>query len=248
MGAAYGAGLNKMTELMDRMENGMRSAYLEHIDRQLGPVKNAADEYARNAKVSRDIGGYANTTRLVSYLQGMGGTFVAYRVGTVPRAFAAALKHPSVLANPERAQQNLGTLLPANQGADPSDLPVQPHALGGMDEAIEGVANPLKFFLSSATVGPAVGGAVRSLEDEYYNRTHPQSPGQQATGAVYGALGAMPGGSVVQGAVPGLSPYKDQTGLPFWAQELMHLMGVYTTKTNRKLEKLESKGYARAED
>jgi hypothetical protein len=58
----------------------------------------------------------------------------------------------------------------------------------------------------------------------------------------------MPGGSVVQGAVPGLSPYKDQTGLPFWAQELMHLMGVYTTKTNRKLEKLESKGYARAED
>jgi hypothetical protein len=248
LGAGYGAGLNNMTELMDRFENGMRSAYLEHLDTKLGPVKNAAEEYARNAKVSQDLGGYTNTNKLVSYLQGMGGTFVAYRVGTVPRAALATLKHPGTISNAERAQQNIGAQLPANQGSDPSDLPVQLHALGPMDEAIEGAADPFKFFLSAATIGPAAGGFVQGLENKAYNKTHPQSLGQQATGALYGALGSMPGGAVVQNAVPGLSPYKDSTGLPIWAQELLHLTGVYSTKTNRRTEKMEQRGYARAEE
>jgi hypothetical protein len=255
-GGGLGANLGKMAELMDVVENGMRSAYLDHLDRVLGPTGNQAEEFARHAKVVQDLGGYEHTSQLIQFMQGLGGTFIGYRGGAAPRAFLSAMAHhPGVVTNTERMIGQTGHVaLPANQGSsDPSQDPVELHAGGPMDEPIELGADIASlgregFISSPATIGAIPGGIIRGAKEAYYNQTHPQSLEEMALGVGQYGLGFVPGGSAVSSLVPGASPYKDNTGLPFWAQECFNLFNIYSKKQNARTAKMETKGYNRAED
>jgi hypothetical protein len=126
------------------------------------------------------------------------------------------------------------------------------HALGGMDEGIEFLADVVSggregFSTSTATLGQAMGGALAGERVAMYNKTHPSSLGQFGQGIAGAVSSVVPGGSIIQNLVPGVSPYKDQTGLPFWAQELLHLMNIYGKETSKYTAKSERRGYMKAE-
>lgn len=145
----WGAAANKLQDAMTVMEHSWRSALLEELDRKLGPSKTAADELAKGFMVNDRIGDYHNQSAFVQLFQMMGGPFVAFRLGIVPKNVATAIAH-----NPERvlaiirAQQDIQRNRSA-RGQRDNTL-----TLGGpTDDFAKLVFTPDKFLTSPATTG-----------------------------------------------------------------------------------------------
>jgi hypothetical protein len=94
----YGASANSM----QYMEDAWRQALLDQVDRTMptrkGTAFEAEDEWRKGALVSDKVGDYHNQIGLVRTLEAMGGPFIAFRLGIVPRKVMQSIRE-----NPQRA-------------------------------------------------------------------------------------------------------------------------------------------------
>ncbi|MFY9718783.1 MAG: hypothetical protein WAK16_03985, partial [Candidatus Cybelea sp.] len=94
----YGGSANTM----QYMEDAWRQALLDQVDRatptRTGTVFEADDEFTKGALVSDKVGDYHNQMGLVRTLEAMGGPFIAFRLGIVPRKVMQSIRE-----NPQRA-------------------------------------------------------------------------------------------------------------------------------------------------
>ena len=185
IGAATGAGLTlgahatHLTDFMDKLENAWRAGYHDYLDKTLGVAKSADELYARGAKVANDIGGYENVSRIIHFFQGIGGAFVAYRMGTALRAGAHALAtDPRKLTIPLRAESAASGAMPANNGnvlkpgklKNSQNYRVHARLLGPIEETAEATGSALtKNVGSEATIGPVAYGVMNAV----FNRAKP---------------------------------------------------------------------------
>ena len=89
------------SQAMVRIEDGWRQAILEMLDRKKptrwGTEFEDKDELLKGAIINDRLGDYRNQAAFVRLFEGLGGPFVAFRMGIVPRNVVMALKE-----NPER--------------------------------------------------------------------------------------------------------------------------------------------------
>jgi hypothetical protein len=92
----------RMQRWLSGMENGWRNALWDALER--APETRGLDPMARGAMVSERAGDPRNVSAFVRAFEQMGGPFVAYRLGIVPKAVLRA-----IIANPQRV---LATIRP----------------------------------------------------------------------------------------------------------------------------------------
>lgn len=239
LGGAFGAAMPKMGRLMDRFENAYRASYFQDLKKSLNP-QSAADLFAIGAKVANDLGGYQHTSEFVKILQGIGGTFIAYRGNTVPRAFVHGLVNKTgLVTNALNAEQNASGLLPANSSThNPVDFHQHERVLGAIDEAPR-MLNMGPFMGSAASVGPAVQSVGKMLFDKEHKPVGIKEMG-------YDALNMVEGGSAAQTLSPWIDPYPNKSGMPLWAQEINRAFGGYVDAPSYTAEKIGTHQFEKA--
>lgn len=219
------SALEKLTapqqKLLTRIEMGYRQARLDQLDRQFGPSKSVADEYRKAQILRDDLGDYRNASKFISGLQAIGGPFVAFRLGIVPRAVArAAAKNPQRLASIYRTQNAV------NQELQQEGLPATFHAGDPAEDAAR-LFNPFTakgYLESTATLGPL--GEVNRLVDPHnleglgqftQNVLSEYAPGLRTLAPVAGLIPGAPDwlGGFPYGSTPGVSPMAQALGQVF---------------------------------
>ena len=97
---------------MVRIENGWRQGLLDILDRQKptrwGTEFEEKDELLKGALINDRLGDYRNQAAFVRLFESLGGPFVAFRMGIVPRNVMLAIKeHPARVLGIARAQYDL---------------------------------------------------------------------------------------------------------------------------------------------
>jgi hypothetical protein len=138
-------------KILNRLEGGYRSALLDHLDKEVGPSLTEADELLKGQMIRDALGDYKNVSAFVSMLQAMGGPFVAFRVGIVPKAVSQAIvRNPQRVEGLTRAQKDIEDNTGMEIGGPISDFA----------KMTAGPYSALGFFDSPSTTGP-VGSAVQ---------------------------------------------------------------------------------------
>ena len=112
-GESLGGNLRRLSSSsMVRIENGWRQALLEMQDRikptRWGTEFEDKDELLKGAIINDRLGDYRNQAAFVRLFEAMGGPFVAFRMGIVPRNVALAIKeNPARVMAMVRAEYNL---------------------------------------------------------------------------------------------------------------------------------------------
>lgn len=201
----------------------------------------ANDLFQIGAKVANDLGGYQHTSQLVKILQGVGGTFMAYRGSTVPRAFIHGVIHKTgLVGNALQAENNASGLLPTNSGShNPVDFKAHERVLGAIDEAPRLLGDPGPSAGSAASIGPMIHTVGKQM---FGDTTEPVGVKEMT----YDALNLIEGGSAAQTMSPWLDPYPNKSGMPLWGQEINRAFGGYVDQPSYAKEKLTGKHFRKA--
>lgn len=217
---------------VERLENGFRASMLEQADRKFGPSVTDADEF-RKAQYVRDfLGDYRNVNAIVQAFKTIGGPFVAFRLGIVPKAIGLAMTKPLGI---QRLESLARTENDVNDPKTGFFNKIQGGAraafeTGGPVADMSKLANPAKsgqYIGSSATVGAAGEGLALGAQATQ-GRFDPVMAGANL------ARSFIPGVSLVEGiplAAAGINPYTFQKehlpGTTPLARALAQVMGSY---------------------
>jgi len=139
-----------------RLEAGWRAGLADTLEQKLGPPKTEAEKYIRGWMINDHIGDYRNQSAFVKFFEGLGGPFVAFRLGIVPQNAVRTLKeHPQRLAELYRAQQDLNE---NRQGKRTNTFEVG----GPFKDIAEYVSDPYKFMQESMS-GELTGEDFRNM-------------------------------------------------------------------------------------
>ena len=154
-----------MQKALEEMEIGWRVSRLRQLDRTLGPSKSAKDELLKMRTVEEAVGDYENQNAFVELLKAMGGPWVAFHMGIVPRALLKAVKeHPERVLLLARIQD---ALQQQRSGKGQKDsllkLPGSP---------LRAITNPVAYGSGPASFGLVEGYKkfVESLDYEPFGR------------------------------------------------------------------------------
>jgi hypothetical protein len=145
-----GAGpLGKLTQAsqhgLEHVELGWRAGVLRQLDRQLGKPKDELDEYMRGYMVNHMVGDYRNQSALVKAFSALGGPFVAFRLGIVPRTFMKTLA-----THPERINRILEMEHDTNDNRDSRGKQVSTLEGGGpVSDMMSLWADPQKYLANT---------------------------------------------------------------------------------------------------
>jgi len=90
----YAEATNAMSGLLGKMEHGWRAGLLDHLDHVLGPsAPGSKEEYLKGALINKKLGDYTNQSAFVKFFSAIGGPFVAYHLGILPKAVIDSVKH-----------------------------------------------------------------------------------------------------------------------------------------------------------
>jgi hypothetical protein len=135
-----------MDPVMQHMEFGWRQALLEQLDQKLGKSKDLKDELMKSFMVNDRLGDYRNQSAFVQFFHQIGGPFVAFRLGIVPKnVFRAAAEVPDRVENILRLQLDTS----ANRQGKKNEL----HYGGPVEDTAKMLANPSAYSDNSATLG-----------------------------------------------------------------------------------------------
>jgi len=82
--------------VLEHMEIGWRVGLMKTLEQTLGPATSETDKLMRGWLINDKAGDYRNQNAFAHFLQGIGGQFVAFHAGIVPKAFMTTLlKNPS---------------------------------------------------------------------------------------------------------------------------------------------------------
>ena len=215
IGKATTTWVSWMQQFMGRMEGSYRAALLDHLDKEVGPSLHMGDELQKGQMIRDALGDYKNVSAFVTGLQAMGGPFVAFRAGIVPKAvYQAVLRDPQRVEGLVRLQKQIEDNIGVELGGPISDF-----------ARMMPMANPVGFLTSPSTMG-IVGSGIQYLLS--IRQGYPESPkelmgqaAQQYSGPismVYSALG-----------VPFAAPGK-QMGQFDLQSALLGLMGWYSSQ------------------
>lgn len=217
----YGQWLHTTQNMMQHMENAWRASLLSELDRTLGPSKSAADEMMKGWLVNEKAGNYQAQSAFVKAFEAVGGPFVVFRLGIVPRAAAKTLaEHPGRIAATTRLPVDYQQNRPK---ADQSKNVFEP---GGVTSDMErGVTDPLGYMTSPASLG-----ALGLIFDYYrYDQNKPWSTQAQDMLTRFNPLGEpMQLGSEMIGG--GGQPGKKETLSDRLMTSMMQSLGAYYAK------------------
>jgi hypothetical protein len=150
--------------VLTRLERGYRQALLDSLDKKWGmggpegSVQRQLMEYKKGQAIRDMVGDYRNVSRFVAAFEAIGGPFVAFRLGIVPKAVTKALfTNPRRVVAPLRAQEDYNQY---HKG--PSEF-----ELGGpISNYGQLLENPVGYLSSPSTTGlPGV--ALRLALDSF---------------------------------------------------------------------------------
>jgi len=144
------------------VEQSWRAGLLETLDKRLGPSKSAADELLKGHLVNDAAGDYRNHNAFVQTFMALGGPFVSFGLGIIPKAGAKALtQHPGRLETVYRVQEDIQRNR-TDKNANKLDI-------GGPAGDLASMAkNPLKYAIS-----PSRAGIFGSIAQMAYSMDHP---------------------------------------------------------------------------
>jgi hypothetical protein len=164
--ASYTHDVTGATSLLNRhaqhIEQSWRAGLLETLDKRLGPSKSMADELLKGHLVNDAAGDYKNHNAFMQTFMALGGPFVSFGLGIIPRAGAKALtQHPGRLETVYRAQEDIQR--------NRTDKNANKFDIGGPAGDLASLAkNPLKYAIS-----PSRAGIFGSVAQEAYSMDHP---------------------------------------------------------------------------
>ena len=222
-------GLEKIQEktgtnkLINRFEEGLRSALYDTHAKELGPN---ADKYEIGKMVRQGAGDYRDTSQMTRNMQKMGGVFPQYHNYIVPSAVGR-----SVIRNPQRLESIAHGQQDVNE-----DVVKDPNKYWGIGGAANNfarlLASPVKYGINSpSSTGPLV---------SYMLNTHPlmngnlwtQDPGDAARHPGQAAADSVEG--FVPGGINKLADLHSLTGGksdPFWQRAFEFVTGAYPNST-----------------
>lgn len=155
LGQVFDKAIEPQQALLTRLELGYRQARLDQLDRELGPSElpdgsiDLAKEYRKAQIIRDDLGDYRNVSRFVAGLQAIGGPFVAFRLGIVPKAVARAIRNrPDRVENLARGQVDL------NQELHKEGKSYQVEMGGPVTDALSLALKPIDYLTSQSSAGP----------------------------------------------------------------------------------------------
>jgi hypothetical protein len=155
------------TKFMNHMEFGWRQALLEGLDQRLGKSSNRKDELMKGWMVNDALGDYRNTSAFVQLFHMLGGPFVAFRLGIVPKAVGHALADaPQRVESILRVQQDINTAQQGQNNSLQTGGPVQDFA--------QMTQNPSQYFTSQASAGAV--NLLLSLSDMWSGKSNQALP------------------------------------------------------------------------
>jgi hypothetical protein len=165
----YAEAVNSMSGLLGKMEHGWRAGLLDHLDHVLGPsAPGSKEEYLKGALINKKLGDYTNQSAFVKFFGALGGPFVAYHLGILPKAVIDSVKN-----NPIN-YLTVGRLRDQNQknreGADMNELT----SGDPVTESAKGAFNPVGYALSSSAL-PFLWTAGNELANDWQ---HPSKTGE----------------------------------------------------------------------
>lgn len=133
----------KSANTMQYMEESWRQALLDQFDRaaptRTGTEFEHLDEWKKGFLVADRVGDYHNQAAFVHLMESIGGPFIAFRLGIVPRKVMQAIRH-----NPERPLSIVRAQYDINQNRQ------------GKDRNEARIGGPMGDF-SEMTMGPPIG-------------------------------------------------------------------------------------------
>jgi hypothetical protein len=165
----YAEAVNSMSGLLGKMEHGWRAGLLDHLDHVLGPsAPGSKEEYLKGALINKKLGDYTNQSAFVKFFGALGGPFVAYHLGILPKAVIDSVKN-----NPIN-YLTVGRLRDQNQknreGADMNELT----SGDPVTESAKGLSNPPGYVMSSSAL-PFLWTAGNKLANDW---AHPSKTGE----------------------------------------------------------------------
>ena len=223
---------------VEHLENGFRAAALEHADAKFGPSHTAADEFRKAQYVRDTLGDYRNVNAIVSAFKAIGGPFVAFRLGIVPKAVGRAL-------TTNIGRQRIESLARTeNDVNDPRTGMLKKGAafeLGGPASDYAKLMNPAKlgsYFSSPATSG-VIGEAAQLTQQFASGKFNPVTTVHDL------ARQFVPGASLISGipeAAASINPYSLQherlPGTSPLGRALAQMFGSYFREVNPKSERI----------
>lgn len=145
--------INATQNVMERLEEGWRGATLEALDAKMGPSKDQLDELMKAQIVADRIGDPRNQAGFIRLVESIGGPYVAYRLGIVPKNMLRAMfEDPKNVANLVRPQVDIQRNR-SQAGQAKNEL-----EFGGPPlDIAELLTDPRKYIFSASTFG-AIGG------------------------------------------------------------------------------------------
>jgi Transglycosylase SLT domain len=154
--------LGALNAFASHIEQSWRAGLLETVDKRLGPSRHAADELMKGQLVNDAAGDYKNHNAFVQTFMALGGPFVSYGLGIVPKTYAkAAIQAPQRLQQVRRAQEDVQRNRP-DHGANKLDIG------GAANEGDQFVKNPAKYVIS-----PSRAGIIGDIAQQAYSMDHP---------------------------------------------------------------------------
>jgi hypothetical protein len=165
----YAEATNAMSGLLGKMEHGWRAGLLDHLDHVLGPsAPGSKEEYLKGALINKKLGDYTNQSAFVKFFSAIGGPFVAYHLGILPKAVIDSVKNNpinylTVARLRDQNQKNReGSYMDELSSGDP------------VTESAKAIFDPVGYTMSSSSL-PLLWTAGSRLANDWQ---HPSKTGE----------------------------------------------------------------------